>query len=1011
MHDLKTKTLVDNRFEVIERVGVGGMGVVYKAEQIGLDRIVALKVMLPHLLHEEKSLARFELEGQALATLQHRNILSFYAYGIWHGRAPYIAMEYLDSGDLSDFLLAEGGRLSWRRTINIVKQICDAVAHAHQAGIVHRDLKPSNVFLVSDGDDLIVKVADFGLAKFVDDTTAGKQKLTATGLTIGTPHYMSPEQVQGLDVTPSCDIYSVGCLLYQCLFGRPPYQGETILDLFAQHVESPVPFPKIQDLKDFPPALIHLVETALAKEPAKRFATMDEMALALQEIQTSSTSLRDSKANFIPGATETTTEKDSRRARNKAWIAAALLISIGAAACVFNVSLLNAVAGSIPNPLATARFFDSHGAYDQAAPFYRAALTAAKSDADDWAQMEIALSQAAMFKKAGQNERQQLALAEASLVYDKVLDCPRFLEAPRDEQIRFVVSSAMAMADWRPPQPIDARRIQDVRSKVYHLGLVDEDPLLQAKWLIWQKAIDEKSSVNVSVAKLAVAMYRNGLDGPYKREVTEQLEKVLGTKIAKSPAEVQALSQEAVRAAAQRDRVDTSRSLSALTMNYAIIEHSQESAKALGRAMYAYSTLADERDDLFVLMQCFILLGDFISEQSSSEKIEFYRRALANEDARAVWDEADYDFRARIESQLAKVYLDQQKPEEAIAVYQAGIKTAKNQQFAQYKNQLNCFMAREKIAIAEISMAQGNWPKAIAILREVPAMPAEDVGGLQLRYCDYLLTNALSHSMDPVSVAQEMKADTGLKKISVFCDLNRTDLALKTALAEQDQSLELLGRISAVMGDYEKTVAYLKENLEQLKKQNRNNKEFHIAGRRLEYARALHRAGHLNEAMQELAEGLRGAQLGTSAGGVRSLIRQFDYELGNIYFEQADFAQAAQWYHDAELMLKKSGPVGIDFRFVRTARALCEKDLPTARREIRRALSEFVGQASYARCCSLNWYAQVLAAEGKQNQAKLAAADALAHWKILNRTQLGSSLCSDFIAIKKLAKSLGVDEN
>jgi serine/threonine protein kinase len=1029
MHDLKTKTLVDNRFEIIERIGFGGMGVVYKAEQVGLDRTVALKVMLPHLLHDEKSLARFELEAQALATLKHRNILLFYAYGIWHGRAPYIAMEYLDSGDLSDMLIAEGGRLSWRRTLDIMRQIADAVAHAHHAGIVHRDLKPSNIFIERDGDDYVVKVADFGLAKFIDDDSDAKQKLTATGLTVGSPHYMSPEQAQGLVVTPSSDIYSVGCIMYQCLFGRPPYNADNMVELLSQHLQLSAPLPKMETLKDFPPAVIRVLELALAKDPANRFATMDEMCAALAEVQRTSENLRDSKSNFVPQSHTTAPQARSKAGPFKLLIAVSIaMICLSGLAIAFNIPLLNGAAGvlkerddkdSLSTSITAAHFFESHGFHHQAAPFYEAAMSIAHDNADDWRQMEIALEAAAMFKRSGQIDQQQAAFSEASLHYSPALSCPRFKSASRDTKQKFVVSSAMAMADWKPAQPITARQIQDVHTIVHGLGLYDEQRIINANWLKWHKVIDLQTAFTSSCLNLADDMYHDGLDAPYRKEVVALIERAMEAKLAKTPVQVAALSQNVLAAVGRRNKSEAIRNLLPLCMDYCIVEHSPDTAAALSRAVKAYATISDDRDDLYILATCYDILMDFSSVDGNSETITLYRHALANENQRAIWDESNYELRFKFESALANLLLKQHKPDAAIAVYQGGIATATNQRFKQRDTQITCFIVREKLAIAEILASQGKWKETVAALRQVCSMPEEIKGINQGRYADHALADALAHLYEPEVVAKEMGTNGDpRRRFTVFCDIGRPDLARREILSIEPGSpmiddhqilLMLLAHSSHMMGENDEALAYLKRAKDETESLKLENKQLKIAHRNLESGKAYYLSGKDEMAKAEFLDGIRTGHSVEKLRDMQQFERGCAYELANVLFQEGDYKQAAKYYSESADLLEDLGyGASCDYQWTRAAQALAQKDLPTARREAERALNGFYGQYSWAECISLTWIAQVLVAEGKREQAKEAICTAIAHWRVCHLLAPGSCFATDYTNAVRLAKSLGV---
>jgi eukaryotic-like serine/threonine-protein kinase len=257
-------------FELLCEVGRGGMGVVYKARQAGLNRLVALKMVLSGGHASDADRQRFKAETEAVAALQHPNIVQIYEVGEHDGR-PYCALEFCPGGALTDRL--NGTPLPPREAARLVETLARAVHAAHEAGIVHRDLKPGNVLLAADDQP---KVTDFGLAKRLKGSPSD---LTATGAILGTPSYMAPEQAAGggKHVGPAADVYALGAVLYECLTGHPPFKAATALDTLLQVVEhTPTPPQMLNPKVDGDLATVCL--KCLEKEPGRRYASAAALA-------------------------------------------------------------------------------------------------------------------------------------------------------------------------------------------------------------------------------------------------------------------------------------------------------------------------------------------------------------------------------------------------------------------------------------------------------------------------------------------------------------------------------------------------------------------------------------------------------------------------------------------------------------------------------------------------------------------------------------------------------------
>ena len=269
--------LLGGRYELDGVVGRGGMAEVYRARDIRLDRIVAIKTLRTDLARDQIFQARFRREAQSAASLNHPSIVAVYDTGedMTSGvPVPYIVMEYVDGRTVRD-LLQEGHRLLPERSLEIIDGVLRALDYSHQAGIVHRDIKPGNVMVTRNGD---VKVMDFGIARAMSDAQA---TMTQTAQVIGTAQYLSPEQARGERVDSRSDLYSTGCLLYELLTGRPPFTGDSPVAIAYQHVrENPVPPSRVDP--DVPPWADGIVLKAMAKSPADRYQTAADMRADLQ---------------------------------------------------------------------------------------------------------------------------------------------------------------------------------------------------------------------------------------------------------------------------------------------------------------------------------------------------------------------------------------------------------------------------------------------------------------------------------------------------------------------------------------------------------------------------------------------------------------------------------------------------------------------------------------------------------------------------------------------------------
>ncbi|MBN1946612.1 MAG: serine/threonine protein kinase [Bradymonadales bacterium] len=270
--------MVADRYRLLQEIGRGGYAIVYRALDTNSDQEVALKTIRPITPRPEETLGRFRREANLIASLKHPNTVRLLDFGL--DDEVYIAMELLHGRPLSDEL-EKHHRLPINRSMAIACEILKSLAEAHVLGIIHRDLKPENVFLVANPDGTeSIKVLDFGIAKLTKDAPQfDPTALTLQGRAMGTPNYMSPEQAKGQDLTPHSDLYTVGILLYEMITGRPPFAGGTAMDIMLRQVNAPVPRLPISELRDTP--IERAIRKVLAKEPAKRFASAEQMLAAL----------------------------------------------------------------------------------------------------------------------------------------------------------------------------------------------------------------------------------------------------------------------------------------------------------------------------------------------------------------------------------------------------------------------------------------------------------------------------------------------------------------------------------------------------------------------------------------------------------------------------------------------------------------------------------------------------------------------------------------------------------
>ncbi len=283
--DMTGVTLLD-RYRLLRRLGGGGMGDVYLGEHVVIEKKVAVKILHPQYSEDRDTVDRFLQEARSASRIGHANIVDIADYGQSEDGYVFLVMEYLEGEELGD-ILDRTGRLTWQKARHFAIQICNALYAAHEKNIIHRDLKPGNIFITTFASQPdFVKVIDFGIAKITDENEGNK--MTKTGMILGTPDYMSPEQATGNRLSHASDIYSLGIILYEMLTGTLPFGSDSFMGVLSQHMFDPPEPPRERCPEaDIPPVLENITLKALAKKPEDRFSSMQEFAETLMAMDDS----------------------------------------------------------------------------------------------------------------------------------------------------------------------------------------------------------------------------------------------------------------------------------------------------------------------------------------------------------------------------------------------------------------------------------------------------------------------------------------------------------------------------------------------------------------------------------------------------------------------------------------------------------------------------------------------------------------------------------------------------
>jgi serine/threonine-protein kinase len=281
-HDPLIGQVLDGRYQVVSVLGEGGMGIVYKAKHVTLNKNLAIKVLKADVSKNQEVVERFRQEAQSATAIGNHHIIDISDFGVLSDGSTYFVMEFLDGIALTR-AIEPGKPLKANRTIHIAKQLCRALGAAHDAGIVHRDLKPDNIYLIKRGGDPdFVKVLDFGIAK----VGGAKSKLTQVGQVFGTPHYMSPEQCAGTQVDKRTDVYALGVIMYEMASSRVPFDADNLMGILTKHLyEEPVRPHELPPPVDVPPELESVIMKCLAKKADIRYQSMQEVLSDLEAVE------------------------------------------------------------------------------------------------------------------------------------------------------------------------------------------------------------------------------------------------------------------------------------------------------------------------------------------------------------------------------------------------------------------------------------------------------------------------------------------------------------------------------------------------------------------------------------------------------------------------------------------------------------------------------------------------------------------------------------------------------
>jgi serine/threonine-protein kinase len=276
----KPGDIIADRYRVVELIGRGAMGTVYRAEHVQISKVMAIKLLHRELEQNPENVTRFHREAESASRLNHPNTVHVFDFGRTKSGSLYLVMEYVDGDDLAK-VLDQDGPMPFGRVAYLCAQVAGSVEDAHAAGIVHRDLKPENIVIAEGRDGETAKVLDFGLAKLFEGNV--EAQVTSSGTIVGTPYYMSPEQIQGQELDGRSDVYAIGAIMYECVVGKPPFEAPNPLGVLSKHLSEEPPRPSARSPLSVPAEADEIILRCLEKDPDRRYQTAEEVRQALIE--------------------------------------------------------------------------------------------------------------------------------------------------------------------------------------------------------------------------------------------------------------------------------------------------------------------------------------------------------------------------------------------------------------------------------------------------------------------------------------------------------------------------------------------------------------------------------------------------------------------------------------------------------------------------------------------------------------------------------------------------------